>query len=622
VRSPPAGERMSPHHSEGLSVGDLFCGAGGFAEGFRQAGYRIAWGVDNWEPATTTFAHNFPHAKAICADVLRLDPKSLERVDVLIGSPPCVHFSPANRGGGGDKESGMELVRGYLRLVQELKPRYWIMENVPALRPHLEACMAGDEFRSGTIRVDVPVRAVLDAADFDTPQRRRRLFSGAFPLPATTSGPRLEQKSLRDVTRAFPDPVFGLRAGAERVRDPVYPGLSVQSDKLRDFFEDPRWSLTAGEVESTRERRERDRIYGVMPFPDDLDRPARTVTATKTRGSRATVVLPWPSSGDVPFRTLTLRECASAQGFPLTYQFWGDSMSAKDFLVGNAVPPPIARAIAREILHAEGKNPHDEPILAPESILPEPLVYRKSLGKRFSMKRRFRGSVPVDWRRDHRAELDNELPTVAGRIPEDVMPPVTWRSRLYLGYATLYRCYEVRFLDGLELACRIAGSMDSPSVDIGLAGILRSTSQLTLNGFPDGITLQEEWSGWRHTRLGPRDILTQAARVVEKEFPAALWEGRSVPRSVTDPTLRDHVVSRGKEATSDQPIDASVRLLSSGIVLSLFCERLNVGTHRLNRLHSTLATGSSLRSNRFVDFLSSLKGRAYPSKRASDLLIA
>ena len=61
-------------------------------------------------------------------------------------------------------------------------------------------------------------------------------------------------------------------------------------------------------------------------------------------------------------RTLTLRECASVQGFPLSYQFWGDSVSQKDFLVGNAVSPPVARALANAILGQEGRAAPTDPI--------------------------------------------------------------------------------------------------------------------------------------------------------------------------------------------------------------------------------------------------------------------
>lgn len=116
-----------------LSCADLFCGAGGFSEGFRQAGFRVTNALDIWAPAVLTHEKNQPETEAIRADILSFDPERLGPVDVLIGSPPCTEFSFANRGGNGDVEAGMRLVYRFLRFVYELRPRWWVMENVPCM---------------------------------------------------------------------------------------------------------------------------------------------------------------------------------------------------------------------------------------------------------------------------------------------------------------------------------------------------------------------------------------------------------------------------------------------------------------------------------------------------------
>lgn len=115
------------------TVGDLYCGAGGFSEGFRQAGFKVVWGVDNWEPAATTFRYNFPETRLTTENLLSLDSRRLEPVDVLIGSPPCTQFSLANKGGNGDVKTGLELVKRFMQAVDVLRPHYWIMENVAHL---------------------------------------------------------------------------------------------------------------------------------------------------------------------------------------------------------------------------------------------------------------------------------------------------------------------------------------------------------------------------------------------------------------------------------------------------------------------------------------------------------
>ncbi|EQD72056.1 DNA (cytosine-5-)-methyltransferase, partial [mine drainage metagenome] len=405
---------MSAGRKEALTAGDLFCGAGGFAEGFEQAGFRVAWGVDNWHPAVETFQKNHPRATVLEKDLLSLDPAELTRlgkVDVLIGSPPCTHFSVANKGGNGDRRAGMLLVQRFLTFVQALKPRYWVMENVPGLQKDLDPVV-----REGHIQLDdgplkIPAREVLDSAEFGAPQSRRRLYAGSFPLPSpVASYSEGNVPKLRSILETLPNPREDVGASRDAVHDPVYDREQVPRASLRDHFEDTRWALTQDEVDSSIRERETHRIYGKMPFPDSPDRPCRTVTATRTRESRSTIVIPYPDRKEVPYRTLTLRECASAQGFPLAYQFWATSMSDKDALVGNAVTPPVARAIANAILLAEDREPAATPAVKQVGALPPIVTVRRIGPKRFSMTRRFRGIVPVDWAHEHRVELDNEFP--------------------------------------------------------------------------------------------------------------------------------------------------------------------------------------------------------------------
>jgi DNA (cytosine-5)-methyltransferase 1 len=70
---------------------DLFCGAGGLSCGFRQAGFSVLAGLDNWEEALVTYRRNFPGTKTINADIEKITPKEIavNNVDVIIGGPPC-----------------------------------------------------------------------------------------------------------------------------------------------------------------------------------------------------------------------------------------------------------------------------------------------------------------------------------------------------------------------------------------------------------------------------------------------------------------------------------------------------------------------------------------------------
>ena len=123
-----------------LTVLDLFCGAGGFSEGFRQQGFIIQLGIDKWQPAVDTFNHNFgitPTLKDIQA--FNRSIKLIEELpdtDVILGSPPCVSFSHSNASGKADKRSGILLTKLFLKIVavKKFKPnsrlKAWYMENV------------------------------------------------------------------------------------------------------------------------------------------------------------------------------------------------------------------------------------------------------------------------------------------------------------------------------------------------------------------------------------------------------------------------------------------------------------------------------------------------------------
>lgn len=158
-----------------MKVIDLFCGAGGFSLGFKQAGFDIILGVDNWEMATRTYAKNIG-ARIWKRDVTNLDPESLPECDVLIGSPPCPDFSVARyRGGGWDeRKADLSCVDAFYLILNHLKPKFWIWENVMGVDKYLF-------FQPS---------AMLDAQEFGVLQRRKRIFVGNFPMPKKKKAPK------------------------------------------------------------------------------------------------------------------------------------------------------------------------------------------------------------------------------------------------------------------------------------------------------------------------------------------------------------------------------------------------------------------------------------------------
>ena len=159
-------------------VVDLFCGAGGLAEGFRQAGYSVCGGVDIDPDAAATFASNFPGAITIVGNIR--EPKTAARTaklvsqaDVLIGGPPCQAFSQVRNHARLIDDPRNSLYREFVRMVRSASPLAFLMENVPGLdQLRIKQQVVDDLSQEG----DYKVRAQLvDAVDFGVPQTRKRL---------------------------------------------------------------------------------------------------------------------------------------------------------------------------------------------------------------------------------------------------------------------------------------------------------------------------------------------------------------------------------------------------------------------------------------------------------------
>jgi len=121
-----------------ITTVDLFCGAGGFSEGFSKAGgYEPLLAIDFDKQAIETFKYNHPNTNAICQDISSLSKKNMEtllkkkNVDVIIGGPPCQGFSLAGKRLPDDPKN--QLFKEYVRVVNILKPKIFVFENVVGL---------------------------------------------------------------------------------------------------------------------------------------------------------------------------------------------------------------------------------------------------------------------------------------------------------------------------------------------------------------------------------------------------------------------------------------------------------------------------------------------------------
>lgn len=361
-------------------VVDLFCGAGGFSLGFEQAGFRIGAAVDSDPIHARTFKINHPNTPTITADLRELTGAELRRraklndtdVSVVIGGPPCQGFSMIGRRDAADPRN--DLLNEFTRLVSELQPRFFVMENVPGL-------LIGDHRalfdrwverirRSAYDIVDPP--QVLDAQNFGVPQRRKRLIvlghRQGVAAPIYPGGgedtARTAQSDPSTVWDAIGDLPEVEKATALLRADSTLVKLGEPSEyaaQLRDrsgvWADGPASVWTDGRVitasrRTVHSRKSRARFAKTKPGSSEPvsryhrlhpDRVAPTLRAgTGPSGGSFTAARP---IHPMKPRCITVREAARLQSFPDWYVFhptiWHGFRQ-----VGNAVPPFLAQRIA------------------------------------------------------------------------------------------------------------------------------------------------------------------------------------------------------------------------------------------------------------------------------------
>ncbi|WP_439116467.1 DNA cytosine methyltransferase [Paenibacillus antri] len=199
---------------EGVCI-DLFCGAGGLSYGFAQAGFDIRLGVDVDASALLTFEHNHHDARALKEDVRQLTGAKLrelagnEAIFGIIGGPPCQGFSVAGNHNPDDVRN--QLPYEYARLLEEIQPAFFLMENVKGLlskkqRVHFDAIY--ELFTAAGYKLDW---RLLNAWDYGVAQTRERVVIIGFRADLNISfewpQPDPSRPVLWDAIGDLPDPI-------------------------------------------------------------------------------------------------------------------------------------------------------------------------------------------------------------------------------------------------------------------------------------------------------------------------------------------------------------------------------------------------------------------------------
>lgn len=298
---------------------DLFAGAGGWTTGATQAGVQVVAAVNHWPRAVETHKANHPDvADHRCQDVALMDPTSLPPHDMLIASPACTGHTHARGKERPHHDASRATAWAVVDVVEVTHPRFVLVENVPEFRKWrlYRAWWAALTLLGYHLE-----EHVLDAADFGVPQHRERLYVVG----------RLGRRAPRVVT-------------PRRQHVPVSSILDWSAGT---------WRPVGEKVEATRSRVSRGRAaHGerfVMPYYGSgsgetgrsIHRPLGTVPAADV----------WAAvDGDV-MRMLTVPELQAAMGFPAEYRVLGRREDQTKQL-GNAVCPPVAREVVRQVLEA------------------------------------------------------------------------------------------------------------------------------------------------------------------------------------------------------------------------------------------------------------------------------
>lgn len=338
-----------------LTAVELFCGAGGLSLGLERSGFDVLFAVDNDKAAIETYRHNFNGSGVIC-DVGEVSPDTIFQntlldvgeLDLLAGGPPCQGFSKQRRGAHILDDPRNGLAKHFVRLVDSLKPKYFLLENVEIFG-QVRGVRELDHLNEILHNQYALFPKIYNSVEFGVAQTRKRFvligervdLKYAFEYPKSSRG---KIKTVFDAIGDMPTPPTDYS---------VHP----------EYFNHQRARVTPTNIER----------FSYVPqgggwqdIPFNLRIPCHQKVDT-TKGGWPDVYgrLKW--DGQCPTitggfdsftrgryghpeedRPLTPREAARIQGFPDKFKFFGTRGDIRR-QIGNAVPPPLARKLGNSI---------------------------------------------------------------------------------------------------------------------------------------------------------------------------------------------------------------------------------------------------------------------------------
>lgn len=319
---------------------DLFCGCGGLALGFEKAGFTSVYAADIDPASTDTYKNNFEH-DVFCGDIKDLSTDQLEKfigkVDVIVGGPPCQGFSPLGKLSPRKEHATMnKLWQEYLRILDLVKPKAFVVENVPEFLRSQEFALLKEQLDSRDYNI---VCGTLRAIDYGVPQKRIRGFIiGMKDRLPRFPDPTRERKTVRDAIGDLSLSPTGdnwhigrnpTQVSIERYKCIPPGGNRFDLMKKRPDITPRCWlEKPTGSTD----------VFGRLEW----DKPALTIRTEFYKPEKGCYLHPEAN------RPITHREAARLQTFPDDFKFIGSKTEVAR-MIGNAVPPKLAYHIANAI---------------------------------------------------------------------------------------------------------------------------------------------------------------------------------------------------------------------------------------------------------------------------------
>jgi len=356
-----------------VKVVSLFSGGGGLDLGFLNVGYEVVWAVDNEKNAVDTYSTNIGK-HIVCMDINEVSASDIPKCDIVIGGPPCQSFSLAGNRKSNDERG--RLVWKYLEIIENLKPRAFLFENVTGL---LSAKNCNGEkvyplLVEAFQNLGYSVQAeVLDASNYGIPQRRKRVIivgmknKSAFIFPKPTHG-ELSDSKLKVVS------VFDALDDLPNAENDLNGFIEYTKKAKTDYQQRMRFGSTGVTEHFTPTMSDLDKYIishvkpggNYMDIPPDV--PSERIRRLQKEGGHTTcygrmseempsytinTYFNRPNVGcNIHYkenRLITVREALRLQSFPDNYVIVSTNKQGRNLIVGNAVPPILASVLAEEL---------------------------------------------------------------------------------------------------------------------------------------------------------------------------------------------------------------------------------------------------------------------------------